>query len=328
MVTFGVMAGVQENQGEHAGPLPSPEPTAVAAGPAWLSSRWSTIVPIGVMALGVAALGLQWVTRDQEPRSETVSPPLVTNAPTFPTTSPVASVLASSAAPTTVLPATTVAAQPVTTPAPPPDTTPPTTPAPTASSAVSTPPATTAPPALTVPGPSVAPTRWAVFSGGKVYLRGVVPDDATAANVVAKAAAIVGPENVFDEYARVPGAPVPTSAPLYVADTILFGEDNAQIHSDFQDLLNLGVALLTTFPTVTATIRGHTDNVGSAVYNDGLAQRRVDAVVDYLVDRGISSNRLVGQAVGYAEPIGDNHTEAGRRLNRRIEFVITGLLDA
>jgi outer membrane protein OmpA-like peptidoglycan-associated protein len=189
-------------------------------------------------------------------------------------------------------------------------------------------PGTTAPPALTVPGPPVAPIRWAVFSGGIVYLRGVVPDDATATNIAGKAAQIVGAANVVDEYTRVPGAAVPKSAPLYVADLVLFGSDNADIYPGFEDLLNLGVGLLTTFPTITVTIRGHTDNLGSATYNAELAQRRVNAVIAYLVHRGINRDRLVGDAVGAEQPIADNDTEQGRQLNRRIEFVIEGLLDA
>jgi outer membrane protein OmpA-like peptidoglycan-associated protein len=201
-----------------------------------------------------------------------------------------------------------------------------TAPAPAATTAAV--PGTTAPPALTVPGPPIAPVRWAVFSGGTVYLRGVVPDDATAANIAGKAAQIVGADHVMDEYTRVAGAPVPKSAPLYVADLVLFGSDNAEIYPGFEQLLNLGVGLLTTFPTITVTIRGHTDNLGSATYNTELAQRRVNSVIAYLAHRGVSRDRLIGEAVGAEQPIADNATEYGRQLNRRIEFVIDGLLDA
>jgi outer membrane protein OmpA-like peptidoglycan-associated protein len=221
-------------------------------------------------------------------------------------------------APTTGVAAPTVAPTAVPTPV--------TVPAPAVPTAAA--PGTTAPPALTVPGPAIAPVRWAVFSGGTVYLRGVVPDDATAANIAGKAAQIVGADHVIDEYARVAGAPVPKSAPLYVADLVLFGTDNAEIYPGFEQLLNLGVGLLTTFPTITVTIRGHTDNLGSSTYNTELAQRRVNSVIAYLTNRGVSRDRLIGEAVGAEQPIADNATEHGRQLNRRIEFVIDGLLDA
>lgn len=69
-------------------------------------------------------------------------------------------------------------------------------------------------------------------------------------------------------------------------------------------------------------IKGHTDNVGSEDYNLELSRRRAIAVYDYLRNKGISPSRLTYQACGVWEPLGDNDTEAGRRLNRRVEFVI------
>jgi OOP family OmpA-OmpF porin len=61
--------------------------------------------------------------------------------------------------------------------------------------------------------------------------------------------------------------------------------------------------------------------------NERLAQRRVDNVIAYFVSKGIDRARLTGVAKGQADPIADNATVAGRRLNRRIEFVIEHLLD-
>jgi outer membrane protein OmpA-like peptidoglycan-associated protein len=325
----------------------------VAASPRWLKSRWSTAVPAIAIAVGLGALGLQWVgygtakdsaatdvtsetstavdpSTSTSSTATTLAPVVLGNVATPDTTAPstttalpttvvtaVAPVTSTSAAPTVVAAATTTVATTVaatTTSAVPSN------PAPTA-------PPTTAPPALTA-GQTAAPTRWAVFSGGTVYLRGVVPDDAVAANIAGKAAQIVGADHVVDEYTRIPGAPVPKSAPLYVSDVILFGPDNAQIHPQFEQLLNLGVGLLTTFPTVTVTVRGHTDDQGGPEYNLRLASRRVEAVIAYVTARGVARDRLVGQPIGASQPVADNNTDLGRQLNRRIEFVIDGLLDA
>ncbi|AOE48979.1 OmpA family protein [Kangiella sediminilitoris] len=74
------------------------------------------------------------------------------------------------------------------------------------------------------------------------------------------------------------------------------------------------------YPDVNAEIQGHTDSVGSNQYNQGLSERRANSVKDYLIDNfGIEATRLT--AVGYGEerPIGDNSTEEGRALNRRVE---------
>jgi OmpA-OmpF porin, OOP family len=77
------------------------------------------------------------------------------------------------------------------------------------------------------------------------------------------------------------------------------------------------------YPNTTAVIEGHTDEVGNAADNMKLSERRAENVVNYLVDRsGIARSRL--RAVGYGEtrPIADNSTEAGKRLNRRINAII------
>ena len=68
-------------------------------------------------------------------------------------------------------------------------------------------------------------------------------------------------------------------------------------------------------------LRGYTDNTGSASANLELSQRRADAVKNWLANKGIAPSRIKAIGFGEANPIADNRTEQGRRLNRRIEFV-------
>ena len=82
------------------------------------------------------------------------------------------------------------------------------------------------------------------------------------------------------------------------------------------------------YPKTTAVIEGHTDEVGSAADNMKLSERRAENMVTYLVDHGkIARSRL--KAVGYGEtrPIADNRTEAGKRLNRRINALVACATD-
>jgi OOP family OmpA-OmpF porin len=82
------------------------------------------------------------------------------------------------------------------------------------------------------------------------------------------------------------------------------------------------------YPNTTAVIEGHSDEVGNPAANMKLSERRAEGVVTYLVDRGaIDRSRL--KAVGYGEtrPIADNSTNAGKRLNRRINAVIACATD-
>jgi outer membrane protein OmpA-like peptidoglycan-associated protein len=81
--------------------------------------------------------------------------------------------------------------------------------------------------------------------------------------------------------------------------------------------------LLDVNPTMRIEISSHTDNVGSAAYNEKLSTSRALSVVDYLVEKkGIKKERLEFKGYGFTEPIAPNDTDQGRQLNRRTEFKI------
>lgn len=70
-------------------------------------------------------------------------------------------------------------------------------------------------------------------------------------------------------------------------------------------------------------VQGHTDTTGKAADNKKLSQARAEAVMMYLVKKGVSSTRMTAVGYGQEKPIADNKTKAGRQKNRRVEFVIT-----
>jgi outer membrane protein OmpA-like peptidoglycan-associated protein len=69
-------------------------------------------------------------------------------------------------------------------------------------------------------------------------------------------------------------------------------------------------------------VEGHTDNVGGAVYNKGLSERRAKSVVAWLVAHGVPKVRLLDAGFGLERPLDTNDTAAGRQRNRRVEFHI------
>ncbi len=75
-------------------------------------------------------------------------------------------------------------------------------------------------------------------------------------------------------------------------------------------------------PSIFVEIRGHTDNVGSLQTNMTLSNNRAKSVYDYLISKGVDSNRLKYQGFGPKVPIASNDTEYGRSKNRRTEFYI------
>lgn len=69
-------------------------------------------------------------------------------------------------------------------------------------------------------------------------------------------------------------------------------------------------------------IIGHTDNQGSKSYNLDLSQRRANALMNALIKKGISADRLTSKGMGSTQPIATNDTEQGRAQNRRVEILI------
>lgn len=84
--------------------------------------------------------------------------------------------------------------------------------------------------------------------------------------------------------------------------------------------LDVAAETLRECPNVRTEVEGHTDSVGSEVYNQALSQRRAESVASYLINHGVSSSRLEAKGLGESNPIADNSTEDGRALNRRVEL--------
>lgn len=75
-------------------------------------------------------------------------------------------------------------------------------------------------------------------------------------------------------------------------------------------------------PTMKIEVRGHTDSVDNDATNLALSNGRAASVVAHLVKSGIAAARLQSKGFGESSPIGSNTTDEGRKLNRRVEFVI------
>ena len=67
-------------------------------------------------------------------------------------------------------------------------------------------------------------------------------------------------------------------------------------------------------------MEGHTDATGADNYNQTLSERRANAVMDYLADKGVDASRLSAKGLGESSPIAPNDTRDGRALNRRVEL--------
>ncbi len=131
-----------------------------------------------------------------------------------------------------------------------------------------------------------------------------------------------GVVNAIDQCPDTPrGVIVDERGCWVLANKFLFDFDSAKIKSEFLPELDRVKNVFVDNPDLRVQIEGHTDSKGSEAYNQGLSERRANAVKDYLINNvGAAAGRL--EAVGYGElkPAYTNTTAAGRAKNRRIEF--------
>ena len=113
---------------------------------------------------------------------------------------------------------------------------------------------------------------------------------------------------------------IKSNAPI-VLSGVTFATGKSDLTPESETVLEKAYNTLIAYPNMKVEIRGYTDNVGRASSNKRLSQRRANSVKDWLVSKGIDENRIKAVGLGEANPIADNKTKEGRRLNRRIEFV-------
>lgn len=103
---------------------------------------------------------------------------------------------------------------------------------------------------------------------------------------------------------------------------IQFETAKSTIKKTSYPILNQIVTILELDTTYRLVISGHTDNQGDHDKNVRLSQERAEAVMNYLISKGIDSSRLSAFGYGPDRPIADNSTQKGRSANRRVEFEI------
>ncbi|MDN5693563.1 MAG: OmpA family protein [Psychrobacter sp.] len=109
---------------------------------------------------------------------------------------------------------------------------------------------------------------------------------------------------------------------LVMPGNITFAFDSASLNPSFRPTLDKLAATMNEYNQNTVTIAGHTDSVGNPSYNMNLSRDRANSVRNYLVNRGVASNRINVVAYGQTRPIADNNSDYGRQQNRRVELTV------
>lgn len=104
---------------------------------------------------------------------------------------------------------------------------------------------------------------------------------------------------------------------------IYFDTGKATITRDSLETLTKAAEYIKKAPAGTRIeVSGHTDSDGDDAANMTLSQQRADAVVSKLQELGVAAGTLAGKGYGETQPVGDNATDAGKALNRRIDFSV------
>ena len=108
-----------------------------------------------------------------------------------------------------------------------------------------------------------------------------------------------------------------------VMDNIYYDYDKAHIRSDAAKELDKLVQILKDSPHLVIELGSHTDDRGDAAYNMRLSQARAQSAVDYIISKGIDTERIIAKGYGEEDPLIEQaKTEEDHQRNRRTEFKV------
>lgn len=102
--------------------------------------------------------------------------------------------------------------------------------------------------------------------------------------------------------------------------TVLFNFNKYVLKKSAKPILDRVVAKIREYPRTFIVLEGHTDRVGSAAYNEVLAEKRVRAVGAYLSQKGVKHDRITFISMGERQPKDTRSTREAHRKNRRVEI--------
>ena len=121
-----------------------------------------------------------------------------------------------------------------------------------------------------------------------------------------------------------PSQPAPEPQPAVISlddqGQVMFAFNSADLTTASQQRLQSLLPRLNEMGVSRIRVVGHTDNVGSASYNQTLSERRAASVAEYLISQGMAPQKVTSEGRGASEPVAENDTEEGRAHNRRVDL--------
>ena len=101
-----------------------------------------------------------------------------------------------------------------------------------------------------------------------------------------------------------------------------FQVDSAAVSPRFYSTLDKIANVMNRYGKTGVVIVGHTDNTGSAAYNQQLSEHRAQSVESYFLQQGVIPERVTAHGLGDRDPRASNDTPEGRALNRRVDITV------
>jgi outer membrane protein OmpA-like peptidoglycan-associated protein len=105
---------------------------------------------------------------------------------------------------------------------------------------------------------------------------------------------------------------------------VLFATNQYNLKPAARESLARIAGIILAYPDLRLEIEGHTDSTGTEEYNQLLSEKRAGTVRDYLVDKGVGIDTVIARGLGESDPVASNDSSAGRKLNRRVELIVSG----
>ena len=112
---------------------------------------------------------------------------------------------------------------------------------------------------------------------------------------------------------------------LITLSDFLFETDSYKLKAEHFSQLDSLSKFLLAHPTLEVSVSGHTDNTGNERHNVTLSARRAEVVAQYMINKGVSDEKVFFEGFGSSKPISENKTDEGRGKNRRVEILIRDL---